>query len=303
MAQTDFFTQTLFSVMTNLKKEQPKQLNPLLPGYAFDVFLVSGLTPIEKGGALDFMIDRPNGMKGYIINLTVQGEGRVFYGPHAFTVKPGDLLLFPPEAVHYYGRAESSDSWYHRWVYFRPRAYWADWLKWPDAVQKVGRLCLSDPACFEEFDQLFQTIELTHKQVRPMSEQLAMNQLEQLLIRCFELSSLAERVPMDHRVLEACQIMSSALGEEISIEGLAERVFLSPSRLAHLFREQMGVSIVRWREDQRIIRAKQLLHTTLLPIAVIAQQIGYDDQLYFSRVFKKRVGVSPSEYRKSSSLL
>ena len=97
--------------------------------------------------------------------------------------------------------------------------------------------------------------------------------------------------------------MSSALGEEISIEGLAERVFLSPSRLAHLFREQMGVSIVRWREDQRIIRAKQLLHTTLLPIAVIAQQIGYDDQLYFSRVFKKRVGVSPSEYRKSSSLL
>ena len=161
--------------MTNLKKEQPKQLNPLLPGYAFDVFLVSGLTPIEKGGVLDFMIDRPSGMKGYIINLTVQGEGRVFYGPHAFTVKPGDLLLFPPDAVHYYGRAESSDSWYHRWVYFRPRAYWADWLRWPDEVQQVGRLSLGDPACFEEFDQLFQTIELTHKQVRPMSEQLAMN--------------------------------------------------------------------------------------------------------------------------------
>jgi len=36
---------------------------------------------------------------------------------------------------------------------------------------------------------------------------------------------------------------------------------------------------------------------------VIAQQTGYDDQLYFSRVFRKRVGASPSEYRKSSNLL
>ena len=51
------------------------------------------------------------------------------------------------------------------------------------------------------------------------------------------------------------------------------------------------------------VRAKQLLQTTLLPIAVIAQQTGYDDQLYFSRVFRKRVGASPSEYRKSSNLL
>jgi len=114
---------------------------------------------------------------------------------------------------------------------------------------------------------------------------------------------LADHAPMDHRILEACQILSASLSAEVSIEELAEQVFLSPSRLAHLFREQVGVSIVRWREDQRIIRAKLLLQTTPLPVAVIGQQTGYDDQLYFSRVFKKRVGVSPSEYRKSSSPL
>ena len=89
----------------------------------------------------------------------------------------------------------------------------------------------------------------------------------------------------------------------ISYQGLVRTFPWSPSRLAHLFREQVGVSIVRWREDQRIMRAKLLLQTTPMPVAVIGQQVGYDDQLYFSRVFKKRVGMSPSDYRKSASPL
>jgi AraC family transcriptional regulator of arabinose operon len=58
---------------------------------------------------------------------------------------------------------------------------------------------------------------------------------------------------------------------------------------------------VRWREDQRIMRAKLLLQTTPLSVATIGQQVGYDDQLYFSRVFRKRVGVSPTEYRKCAT--
>ena len=303
MHKADFFTEKLFSAMSTMQKDKPKQLNPLLPGYAFDVFLVSGMTPIEKNSALDFVIDRPNGMKGYIMNLTVKGRGKIFSGDNEFIVEPGDLLLFPPEAVHYYGRADDSNEWYHRWVYFRPRAYWADWLRWPHEVERVGHIKLADEQLANEFDSLFLNIEETHKEIRPMSEQLAMNLLERLLIRCYEVSSLADHAPMDHRILEACQILSASLSAEVSIEELAEQVFLSPSRLAHLFREQVGVSIVRWREDQRIIRAKLLLQTTPLPVAVIGQQTGYDDQLYFSRVFKKRVGVSPSEYRKSSSPL
>jgi len=303
MHKADFFTKKFFSAVSAMKKDQPKQLNPLLPDYLFDAFLVSGLTPIEQGDVLDFTIDRQHGMKGFIVNLTVKGKGTIFSGEQAFDVEPGDLLLFPPEAVHYYRRAEESECWYHRWVYFRPRAYWADWLKWPHEVQRVGRITLTESELIQEFDLLFLDIEETHKAFRPMSESLAMNLLERLLIRCYEISSQADMVPMDYRVLEACQILNTSLAAEITIDALAEQVFLSPSRLAHLFREQVGVSIVRWREDQRIMRAKLLLQTTPMPVAVIGQQVGYDDQLYFSRVFKKRVGMSPSDYRKSASPL
>lgn len=279
-----------------------QQLNPLLPGYSFNVYLVAGTTPIIENGPLDFFVDRKKGMAGFIINMTVKGRGKVFDGEDAIYCDPGDLLLFPPDATHFYGRAPDSPDWYHRWVYFRPRAYWAHWLKWRNQINKVGRLTLPDKALITEFDELFQQIEQTYKAGRRSSEELAINLLERLLIRCFEETPENRIKPVDQRIEEACQYLSKNLAEEINLEKMAKHVCLSPSRLAHLFREQMGVNIVRWREDQRMILAKHLLQSTCLPIAKIASMVGYDDQMYFSRVFRKRVGASPSEFRKNSAL-
>ncbi|AIX73823.1 arabinose operon transcriptional regulator AraC [Pantoea sp. PSNIH4] len=275
------------------------QSNPLLPGYSFNAWLVAGLTPISAGGALDFCIDRPHGMKGYIINLTIKGRGRVFEGDRAFDCEPGDMLLFQPKTPHFYGRAPDSDSWYHRWIYFRPRAYWHDWLRWQDETHSVGRLRLPE-SLRGEFDRLFANIEQTHNSGRRFAEELAMNLLERLLLRAVEEDPRSHQQIRDPRIIEACQYVTSNLAGELKIEAVAKHVCLSPSRLAHLFREQMGVNLLRWREDQRVIRAKLLLQTTQEPIASIGREVGYDDQLYFSRVFRKRVGVSPSDFRRRS---
>lgn len=73
------------------------QNDPLLPGYSFNAHLVAGLTPIEANGYLDFFIDRPLGMKGYILNLTIRGQGVVKNQGREFVCRPGDISLFPPE--------------------------------------------------------------------------------------------------------------------------------------------------------------------------------------------------------------
>ena len=73
------------------QQEAGQQLNPLLPGYSFNIYLVAGMTPIIENGPLDFYIDRKNGMSGFIINMTVKGRGRVFDGADAFHCEPGDL--------------------------------------------------------------------------------------------------------------------------------------------------------------------------------------------------------------------
>lgn len=65
------------------------QNDPLLPGYSFNAHLVAGLTPIEAEGYLDFYVDRPLGMKGYILNLTVRGEGIIKNGDQQFVCRPG----------------------------------------------------------------------------------------------------------------------------------------------------------------------------------------------------------------------
>ena len=157
------------------------QSNPLLPGYPFNAWLVAGLTPIGAGDPLDFFIDRPSGMKGYIINLTIKGRGQVFSGEEAFECEPGDLLLFQPKTSHYYGRSPESDCWHHRWIYFRPRAYWSSWLVWQDEKRGVGRLRLPE-RLWGEFERLFTTIEQTHTSGKRFAEELAMMKPGSLLI-------------------------------------------------------------------------------------------------------------------------
>ncbi|STR73003.1 Arabinose operon regulatory protein [Raoultella ornithinolytica] len=114
------------------------QNDPLLPGYSFNAHLVTGLTPIDADGYLDFFIDRPLGMKGYILNLTVRGEGVINNHDEQFICRPGDILLFPPGEIHHYGRHPDAREWYHQWVYFRPRAYWHEWLNWPTIFAQTG---------------------------------------------------------------------------------------------------------------------------------------------------------------------
>lgn len=273
------------------------QNDPLKPGYDFNAHLVAGLTPISKGNDLDFVIDRPNGMKGFIINLTVKGQGTVFHGDESFTVNEGDLLLFPTGVPHYYHRSEEAEDWYHRWIYFRPRAYWINRLKWENCINGVFTTKGVHIDDQEKLELLFKQIEELSKQDEPYSDELTLNLLEQLLIRCKMNQPNLIKKRVDPRITEVLNYMAKHLNEDFSNEKLAELVCLSPSRLGHLFRDEVGMTITQWRDDQRISRAKQLLVTSNYSINQISRLIGYSDPLYFSRVFKNKAGLSPKLYR------
>ena len=277
--------------------------DPLKPGYPFNAHLVAGITPIVKGGELDFWIDRPNGLKGYIINMTVSGAGLVFPGTeNERTVAKGDMMILPASAVHDYGRHPDYHNWYHRWIYFRPRATWHDWLDWTDKHMNVGFLSLSQqPSDVEAnvIDGLFQSVEQNSKRQSILSEELSLNLLEQILIRCRELDHSKPMEPIDARILRACQFIHDNIASELTIDELAQVACMSQSRFSHLFKQQKNVSVRQWIEDQRIALARQLLITTDLAINQVAQYLGYQDALYFSRVFKKNLGESPREFRQS----
>lgn len=238
------------------------QNDPLLPGYSFNAHLVAGLTPIEANGYLDFFIDRPLGMKGYILNLTIRGEGVINNNGEQFVCRPGDILLFPPGEIHHYGRHPDASEWYHQWVYFRPRAYWQEWLTWPTIFAQTG-FFRPDEARQPHFSELFGQIISAGQGEGRYSELLAINLLEQLLLRRMAVINESLHPPMDSRVRDACQYISDHLADShFDIASVAQHVCLSPSRLSHLFRQQLGISVLSWREDQRISQAKLLLSTT-----------------------------------------
>lgn len=82
--------------------------SPLMKTFTFNAWVVAGFTPITRGSTLDYYINRPQGMKGYIINLTLRGQARAKAGDGFLLCRENDLLLFPPGVPHHYGRDEHS---------------------------------------------------------------------------------------------------------------------------------------------------------------------------------------------------
>ena len=87
------------------------------------------------------------------------------------------------------------------------------------------------------------------------------------------------------------------LERNLTLEELADIAELSVSYMSTLFKKMTGQTIGTYINRQRLLTAKGLLSETSLSIKEIAEKVGYDNQNYFSRVFKKYEGVSASEYR------
>ena len=87
--------------------------------------------------------------------------------------------------------------------------------------------------------------------------------------------------------------------EDISLTSLSAKYNISMGHLSKLIKEQLSVNFSDYIASLRIQRAKELLRDDSLSIQEISEIVGYNDYFYFTKVFKKVEGISPSKYRKS----
>lgn len=87
--------------------------------------------------------------------------------------------------------------------------------------------------------------------------------------------------------------------DNITLTKLAERYNISAGHLSSLLKEELGMPFSEYITSKRIQRAKELLDDESLSVDTIAREVGYKDYFYFTKVFKKAVGISPSKYRKN----
>jgi len=102
----------------------------------------------------------------------------------------------------------------------------------------------------------------------------------------------------DYRIQVVIDFITSDLSREHSLDELAQAANLSTSRLRHLFKEQIGITLAQFHRDIQMQEAKKLLETTFLTVQEVRNKIGITDEWSFLRAFKRVFGLTPSEYRR-----
>lgn len=102
---------------------------------------------------------------------------------------------------------------------------------------------------------------------------------------------------IDKRILFLNNYLTKNFKEDNSIENLAKMVNVSPVYLRQLFKAETGCTLIQYKREIRLEKAKQLLDETFLSVKEIAFFIGISNQSKFSQYFKEKFGVSAREYR------
>lgn len=101
-----------------------------------------------------------------------------------------------------------------------------------------------------------------------------------------------------HIIQKAIGYINQNSMKDISLDSVAEYVYLSPSYFSRLFKKEMGINFVDYLNKVRVEESKKYLSDGKLPLSDIAHIVGFTDQSYYTKVFKKIEGISPGQYRK-----
>jgi YesN/AraC family two-component response regulator len=118
----------------------------------------------------------------------------------------------------------------------------------------------------------------------------ALNEFIELVYTSQDAKKVTQITPVIHYI-------DANYNKSITLDEVARVSHLSSSRLAHVFKEQMGITVIDYLTSVRIERAKQLLLATDQNCTEICFQVGYNNQSYFTRIFKDLVGMPPREFR------
>ena len=119
---------------------------------------------------------------------------------------------------------------------------------------------------------------------------------DRLIFSCRNISTKREESSND-AIEAAKKYIESNYTDNITLEDVSREVNISSYYLSRIFKEGTGENFIDYLTGLRMDKAKELLATTQYSMKEICAKVGYSDPNYFSKTFKKNVGVTPTEYR------
>jgi AraC-like DNA-binding protein len=230
----------------------------------------------------------------YLLIYCIGGKGTLMAGDRHYRIAGGDLVLLPRDQAHAY-KADTKDPWTIYWLHFDGR------LAEPfhrHAQLSSPRLAIGvQPRVVRVFDGL--------TDLRRGNHQLAefiqgCHQLQALLSYIALLSR--QQLPRSGKVLNLEQLralMQEHIHGQLDLDSLAAAANVSKYHFAKKFKALTGASPIQYFINMKMQRACYLLDSSRQSIKEVAASLGYEDVYYFSRLFKKTLGLSPTRYRRN----
>ncbi len=243
----------------------------------------------------------------YEVGICTEGEGLFFADGEFWTVRKGDTIFIPPAKGHYSRSLYRDKPCYCRFLYLREEILHLGMEENHVEVCRVPSVIRSieHPRAAAQLAELCRFgFEKTAESVSLAAHQLAIFLLDSA--RYFEKArrASARQIGTDQSVTERlCRHLSIHYRETESVRDLAEKIHLSESQIRRRFVSAYGVPPVAYRNRLRCEIACELLLSTELGIAEIAEQVGFFDPTVFYRRFKAEIGISPSNFRKKAKHL
>ena len=231
----------------------------------------------------------------WLLVFTISGKGHLKAGLRDYELTPDNIALVAPGTLTDFSGSEHS-SWNFYWVVFQCADNWRPYLQWPQSGPGVCQLEGASES-FAPVERNLSQLYNNYVESGPLKMELDHNLLEQLLLRCAACLPRESNRKMDPRVHVARAYIDEHYTADIVLADVAAASNISSSRLSGLFKKETGSSVMAYRNELRLVKAAQLLLHSNLRIADIGDRVGYSEQAFFSRIFRKHLGMSPRQYR------
>nr|WKN34836.1 AraC family transcriptional regulator [Tunicatimonas sp. TK19036] len=254
--------------------EYPSKAHPT--GYYFDW---------NNGRALD----------EYQLNYITEGFGYLETSQGLFKIKPGMVMIIHPGVKHRY-RPDKKTGWVENYIGFKgnlaPHFLNLAFRDIPSPVLSCGNRV-------EIIDVYQKIFDLTQIQ-KPAYQQVASGMILKLvgLLLSIQKQSGIEGKDIEDLITTARAYMWENVDKTADLQAFAKSKNFSYSSFRKLFKQYTGIAPYQYFLDLKIVRAKELIASTDKSVKEMAYELGFDSIHYFSRLFKKKTGVSPSEFRR-----
>ena len=240
---------------------------------------------------------RPRGRMDFQLLYIASGKAHFHFGNEERIVTAGQMVLYrpkEPQKYEYYGEDQTEVYWVH----FTGGNVTNILRSYGLTDDKKVFHCGSSLEYKNLFRAMINELQMCRENYAEMLE-MHLRQIFIMLQRYFISAMKSDNARVVEAIDKATAYFNEHYSENISVDKYAEKNHYSVSWFIRNFRQYTGSTPMQYILSKRILNAEILLQDPTYNVTDVSRIVGYDNPLYFSRIFKKSKGLSPSEYRKS----